>query len=452
MSKVSVIMPLFNAEKYLPEALQSVLCQTYRDFELICIDDCSSDSTREIVTDFQRKDKRIRLIVNMEHLGAGLSRNKGLKAAEGEYVIFLDGDDIFEEELLQVAKATMEKNKADLVFFELLHMSSETIYTSKMMKRSAKFVEDYCRIPFTLDQLEPREVANWSGATCNKMYRRRFLLEHKIKFQDLPSCNDVYFSKMALYCARRIIWVDDRRFLVHIREHSETSRISKDRDPMCAYYALEKLARELKQRNMLGRLSNFFYCTLVSDLFYALTKEKEGKRKKEFYYFLQKEGIPQCIAYGGDAYNGVDDYDRYMLDLFLRNPYESGWFHFQETYFQFYLKKNGQAIIGFLKDELDRDRKIVLWGVGINGKCLLDYLDEHAIRIFAITDMDQKKQGTIVNAYEVLNPNDIWEAADLIIATSKQVLWEIKDRTNHLEIRQVDLLELLTNKGATDRR
>lgn len=443
MENISIIMPLFNAEKYLPEALQSVLCQTYKDFELICIDDCSDDSTKRMVTDFQRKDKRIRLLANTEHIGAGLSRNKGLREAKGEYVIFLDGDDIFDEKLLEVARESMEKNKVDLVFFELLHMSSETIYTKKIMKRSAKFIEDYCRIPFTLESLEPREVANWSGATCNKMYRRRFLIDHKIEFQDLPSCNDVYFSKMALYCARSIIWVDDRRILVYAREHSELSRISKDRDPMCVYYALEKLAWELKQRNMLGRLANFFYCTLVSDLFYALKREKEGERKKEFYDFLQKEGIPKCIAYGSEAYNKVDSYDRYMLDLFLMNTYESGWFNFQETYFQFYLKKNGQAVLGFLKDKLDRGRKIVLWGVGINGKSLLDYLDEHAVRIFAVTDMDQKKQGRMVNDYRVLNPNDIWEKADLVMATSKQVLWEIKERTDHLGIEQVDVLELL---------
>ena len=97
MNAISVIMPLYNAEKYLPEALQSVLNQTYKEFELICIDDCSTDRTRSIVEEFREKDARIKVLINEEHSGAALSRNKGIKMAEGEYIVFLDGDDIFDE-------------------------------------------------------------------------------------------------------------------------------------------------------------------------------------------------------------------------------------------------------------------------------------------------------------------------------------------------------------------
>lgn len=78
MTKISIIMPLYNAEKYLPEALDSVLKQTYRDFELICIDDCSTDQTGEILSDFQGQDKRVKILLNERRLGAGRSRNLSL--------------------------------------------------------------------------------------------------------------------------------------------------------------------------------------------------------------------------------------------------------------------------------------------------------------------------------------------------------------------------------------
>lgn len=119
MKDITVIMPLFNAERYLSEALNSVLCQTYGGFELICINDCSTDNTKTILADFQKKDKRIKVLENVERLGAGMSRNKGLREASGEYVIFLDGDDIFEKELLEEARNTMEKNGTDIVFLNL---------------------------------------------------------------------------------------------------------------------------------------------------------------------------------------------------------------------------------------------------------------------------------------------------------------------------------------------
>lgn len=448
MSDISIIMPLFNAEKYLPEALQSVLCQTYGGFELICINDCSTDSTKKILDEFQQKDKRIRVLENTEHLGAGPSRNKGLREARGEYVIFLDGDDIFEEELLEKARDTMEEKSTDIIFFEILHTPSEAIRIKKTVVRPKKFVEEYCSDPFTVSSIDPREVANWSGATCNKMYRRRFLVDHKIAFQNLPSSNDVYFSKMALYCADSIVWMDDKRVMVYLREHSSVSRISNSRDPMCAYHALDKLAGELKERDMLGKLAVFFYCTLVSDLFYALQKEKDEERRREFYYFLQGKGIPKLIGYGGRAYYNADSYDRYMLDNFLNNTYESRWFDSKETYFQFYLKKNGEAIVSFVEEKLKENKRIALWGVGTNGKSLLDYLDEHAVKLSAVTDMDRNKQGSTVNGYRILKPDDIWGETDFIVTASKQVLWENKEKADRLGIGQADLLELLKNRQA----
>ena len=79
---VSIIMPLFNAAKYLPEALHSVLGQTYQDFELICVDDCSTDDTGKLLKEFQKKDERIKILTNQKRLGAALSRNRVLKGAQ----------------------------------------------------------------------------------------------------------------------------------------------------------------------------------------------------------------------------------------------------------------------------------------------------------------------------------------------------------------------------------
>lgn len=107
--------------------------------------------------------------------------------------------------------------------------------------------------------MEPLDFPGWSDSPCNKMFNRRFIEEKEIQFQNLQSANDVYFVRMALFCADKIIWMNDRRVMVYAREHSEPFRISNDRDPMCAYYAMEKLAKELCRKNVFDFVANFYF-------------------------------------------------------------------------------------------------------------------------------------------------------------------------------------------------
>lgn len=101
MSKVSIIMPAYNAERYITEAIQSVIAQTFTDWELIVIDDASQDSTVEIVQKFSAQNSRILLYRNMQNSGVSATRNRGLDMAIGEYVAFLDSDDIWASDKLE---------------------------------------------------------------------------------------------------------------------------------------------------------------------------------------------------------------------------------------------------------------------------------------------------------------------------------------------------------------
>ena len=140
---ISIIMPLFNAERFLEETLQSIANQTYRDYELICIDDASNDLTVDIVKKAQLTDERIKLLHNQKREGAASSRNKGLSQAQGEYVSFLDGDDIFDEEMLEKAYACALENNLDVIIFEYKHTSSEKIYQKQYIYRDENFKKKY---------------------------------------------------------------------------------------------------------------------------------------------------------------------------------------------------------------------------------------------------------------------------------------------------------------------
>ena len=91
---VSVIMPSYNAERFIEEAIASVQAQTYKNWELIVIDDGSKYSTKEIVKKIAEKDKRIRLLINEKNMGVAKTRNRGLDISQGDYVAFLDSDDV----------------------------------------------------------------------------------------------------------------------------------------------------------------------------------------------------------------------------------------------------------------------------------------------------------------------------------------------------------------------
>ena len=99
---ISVIIPVYNVEKYLHVCLNSLLYQTYQNFEIICIDDASSDSSLEILEYFTKKDPRIKIIKNDSNRGQGYSRNRGLEVAQGKYISFLDADDWFSPNAFEI--------------------------------------------------------------------------------------------------------------------------------------------------------------------------------------------------------------------------------------------------------------------------------------------------------------------------------------------------------------
>lgn len=117
MIKISVVVPVYNGEKYLQECLDSILNQTLEEIEIICIDDASTDQTSSILQQYKSQQSRIKIITNPINSGPGVSRNKGLDKATGKYVIFLDADDIFEKDMLNQVFQRMEHDSADICTF-----------------------------------------------------------------------------------------------------------------------------------------------------------------------------------------------------------------------------------------------------------------------------------------------------------------------------------------------
>lgn len=138
---VSVIMPAYNAEQFIEEAINSVISQTLTDWELLVIDDCSTDHTRQIVAEFAQKDSRIQLLVNEENMKVAKTRNKGMSVCRGEYVALLDSDDSYKPEMLQKMVERAKETKADIIYcsYELIDEQGKKVCNDFIVPEQTDF-------------------------------------------------------------------------------------------------------------------------------------------------------------------------------------------------------------------------------------------------------------------------------------------------------------------------
>lgn len=201
MSKVSVIMPIYNAEKYLKKAIESVLNQTYTDFELLLINDRSTDNSKEICVEYSKEDNRIILLENnSERHGPGPTRNIGLDHAIGEYIYFMDADDWIEQELLQCAIERMQEMNADIVQFGVLYERNDGNSPEYYYWRGKNFL--------TKDEIK-RDFFHFWKENRNSLWLYLFRREavKTIRFENIIIGEDVSYVMDALGRAEKIAYI-----------------------------------------------------------------------------------------------------------------------------------------------------------------------------------------------------------------------------------------------------
>ena len=208
---LSVVSPVYNGSAYLTPFLQSVLNQSFSDFELIMVDDGSTDDSVQIIQTYQEKDARIHLI-RQNHQGAGSARNIGLSHVKGQYIIFLDSDDWFNEDFFKIMLNRITKDQSDVAVCEFFIYNQQTgeKQISAIAETGNQKIE---KTNLVFDLFTPN--------TWVKVYRTAFLKENHLLFQEIPSCNDWSFAFASLACANRISVI--REPLVYYRTQTNTS-------------------------------------------------------------------------------------------------------------------------------------------------------------------------------------------------------------------------------------
>ena len=270
---LSVISPVYNGAKYLEPFLISVLQQSFPHFELIMVDDGSTDSSVEIIKSYQKKDSRIHLI-EQNHKGAGSARNFGLSQAKGQYIIFLDCDDWFNDDFFKTMIDRIEVDQSDIAVCEFFIYNQQTGETEKFV------------IPETRNQKIERTNLVFDIFAPNpwtKLYRFSFLKKNELLFQEIPSCNDWSFAYMSLACAEKISVI--REPLVYYRTKTTTSissyRYKRTKDIV---WAIKHLRQELKSRALFSQYKEGFARKSISHLVYEALS---GQGVKVFYVLFR---------------------------------------------------------------------------------------------------------------------------------------------------------------------
>lgn len=290
--EISVILIAHNEERHISEAIECVLRQDFDDFELIIVDDGSTDGTRSLIQGFSQRDNRVKVHFQA-NMGSGPARNAGLRHAMGKYIAFVDADDVFDSHMLSKLHAAAEKDGADIAVCNasaFLDGTSEDLYTLDGhvgLREGAYRTKD----------IEGRLFQIFNSCPWGKLFKANLISDNSLTFQGLPRSNDLRFVYSAFVCSSIISMIDDT--LVRYRIGKGGSLIDKaNESPLCDLMAYDALRDSLQQGGWLDErrqgisrsIDNACICMVVSNMVRYLS------------------GAPEAAAYFLDTY--LAEYER----------------------------------------------------------------------------------------------------------------------------------------------
>ncbi len=287
VTKVSVIVPVYNAGEYIGQMLDSVLGQSMQEIEIICVNDGSTDNSGEIIRSFKDRDSRI-MLLEQPNINAGAARNQGLLHARGKYVVFWDADDQFHRRALELMCRKMQRTQADICVCGVC----EFVQGGKMYEADGylktEFIPD--KDPFNKFDLRDTIFNFGSNMVWNKMFRRKFLVSHQLRFQEIRQANDTAFVMKAMFAADRITYVD--RYLAFYRVDNADSLTMKSSETVfCPYESYLYTLQELEKEPEFALVKKGFRNKAAMGMFRALNIQSSFNSYEVLYDFLQREGF-----------------------------------------------------------------------------------------------------------------------------------------------------------------
>lgn len=274
---ISIIVPMFNVEEYLPKCLESLSGQTYEEIEIICVDDASQDKTLEVAKAHAAKDKRIRVVQNTSK-GTSAARNCGLDNAKSKYIMFCDADDYYEPETCEKMLTTLEKTEASVVICEI-----NTVY--QVCQQQKMWDQDYYNLKYHgMQKLNTEVLQKTDVAPTNKIFRKEIIDKYDIRFPEGRSYEDAYFC-YAYFTAGETLYFLNERLYNYVRRPDSTmfntwsQEKSVDRAIDHLYVGIE-FYHFLKEHGLFEKNAELFWDRFVFCERFAIDMGKSKERKK----------------------------------------------------------------------------------------------------------------------------------------------------------------------------
>ena len=253
MTKLSIVIPVYNVENYIPQCLESILNQSFKDLEIICVNDGSTDNSLSVLQDYKAKYGRI-IIIDKKNEGSGIARNAGLSIAKGEYVYYVDGDDWIEDNALEKIIVKADKLNTDILIFGGL-----SYYEGKGKNggySADKLPKEYFNKVFSSKDIK-KDIFKFPSTAWTKLYRRDFLIKNNIKFQDIKAGQDQLPFFHSMIKAERIALLPENLYCYRKNRKGAVTSVKKKKNfsPIYVFYGIEDM---LKSENLLDDYKSIF--------------------------------------------------------------------------------------------------------------------------------------------------------------------------------------------------
>lgn len=283
MIKFSIIVPIYNSSGYLEYCLNSILNQSYKHFELILVNDGSSDNSLNICVNFRSKDNRI-ILINKENGGAGSARNVGLEKAVGDFIIFCDSDDYWNtSNFLEIVSSTIKKEEPELIIFDYKKLyNNKYEFNIERKWEVIKYKEKEDILNYLMTKKKFTTSANW------KVIKKNILIDNNISFLEGTIAEDMDWGMRVYSHSKEIVYIDKKFYFYRQREGSITRSLNEEKINNLWNMIEDCTGKKAEEQDIpiiiIYKYFSFHYFVLL-----AIIASSKIKNKKQMICILKKK-------------------------------------------------------------------------------------------------------------------------------------------------------------------
>lgn len=355
MVKVSIVIPVYNVEKYLRQCMDSVVNQTLKDIEIICVDDGSTDSSGEILEAYAVRDSRVR-VIHKKNSGYGNSMNIGFDAANGEYIGIIESDDYAESDMFEKLYTEAKRNQVDVIkssfyfYYSILEEKNEKCeIVSKILAKKV-----FCPTTYFESKMEMVELFNIKPSIWSAIYKREFIRGNNIRFLETPgaSYQDSSFNFKVWSLAQRAELLQDA--FVHYRQDGENSSINSKGKVFCICDEYAEMKRFLDSHPLIKSKMEYIMQRIKFDS-YMWNYERLAQKFKYIFLEYASEEFKEGLLNGSINKDYFEWYKWNDLNAIANNPA------------QFHTERELSKVMGendFWKKEYERVKGSLTYKIG----------------------------------------------------------------------------------------